>query len=358
MISDESLIQVWCESQDDATLIWSVAAEQEVEFVQVKSHQFGQLWSIAKLLEKEKLQTEDGNGEATKKSKKKEGYCILEKSLQFDRCTEKVRFRIVTSRPVMDELNILTYELGSTHRDKLKPEYVHLLKKTSESVGTTKSENGNGCEFWLERTFWVVVHSQESVRDANLLKLAKLAQLHGQLLMVDQVQAIYERILTKVRDAGLAAWDREPDKKRIIQSGFRVWFGQAVDETVHPSLPGAGKALEGKLADAAVATDLVESAGSMRRHYMNDLLTPKYSAPGQRAKLEGTIEARLMTLRALLDGGEIADDGPAFIARCHKAIDEIHNKLPEKERPPIQNLYGYMYNLADRCTHRFVRAKA
>lgn len=131
MLEDPTLSQVWCETQDDVTLLWMNPSGEEVEFVQVKSNEFDQLWSIAKLLEKEKAKEADelcgadANGHADdndgvngdgkgqdesaganpkKMAKKKVGRCILEKSLQYDRCKEPVRFRVVTSRPIKDEL--------------------------------------------------------------------------------------------------------------------------------------------------------------------------------------------------------------------------------------------------------------
>ncbi len=105
---------------DDVTLLWVSDSGEEVEFVQVKSNEFDQLWSIAKLLEKEKEGDEPdcanargkyadnveayGSGKAQdepvvttpKKSKQKDGQCLLEKSLQYDRCKEPVPLRIVS----------------------------------------------------------------------------------------------------------------------------------------------------------------------------------------------------------------------------------------------------------------------
>ncbi|MDB5390403.1 MAG: hypothetical protein JWM11_6049, partial [Planctomycetaceae bacterium] len=103
MVTEERLGQIWTETQDDVFLLWINDGVEEVEFVQVKSNELDQLWSIAELLKKEPVAEDDhgagGDGKPNK-SKKKEGRCILEKSLQYDRCSESVRFRIVTCRPV------------------------------------------------------------------------------------------------------------------------------------------------------------------------------------------------------------------------------------------------------------------
>ncbi|HUT44305.1 MAG TPA: dsDNA nuclease domain-containing protein, partial [Desulfobacterales bacterium] len=49
MYENESLEQVWCETQDDITLIWNIDGNESVEFVQAKSSNLNQLWSVAEL---------------------------------------------------------------------------------------------------------------------------------------------------------------------------------------------------------------------------------------------------------------------------------------------------------------------
>lgn len=361
MVTEATLGQVWTESQDDVFLLWINGATEEVEFVQVKSNELDQLWSIAELLKKETVAEEDddqasGNGKS-KKSKKKEGRCILEKSLQYDRCSETVRFRVVTCRPVKEELNFLTYELDSPHRDKTRADYTHLLGKIKEKVGDFKSQNGRGCEFWLDRTYWGWVHSRDAIINVNVLKTMELVRLHGQYMAPDQARELYQRLLRKVYEGGLAKWKRDPEKKKFHRNHIIAWFAQAINDAVHPAQLGTGRKLEEKLRDAAIPDDDHEAAAQMRLQYRLEGLSPKYAEPAQKRNIEGEIAARLLSLRASLDGGLINESGVAFHARCLNAIDDIHKSLPENDRPPIQNLYGYMYNLADRCTHRFVKAK-
>ena len=38
LLEEPTLLEVWCETHDDITLIWQGKASQEVEFVQVKSN--------------------------------------------------------------------------------------------------------------------------------------------------------------------------------------------------------------------------------------------------------------------------------------------------------------------------------
>jgi hypothetical protein len=48
MLQNANLVGVWCETLDDITLIWATDGGGEtVEFVQVKSNELDQMWSIA-----------------------------------------------------------------------------------------------------------------------------------------------------------------------------------------------------------------------------------------------------------------------------------------------------------------------
>ncbi|MDB5390823.1 MAG: hypothetical protein JWM11_6469, partial [Planctomycetaceae bacterium] len=265
---------------------------------------------------------------------------------------------IVTCRPVKDELDFLTYELGSEHRDKTTAGYKNLLEKLKEKVGDFKSQNGRGFDFWVDRTYWGWVHSREAIINENLLKTMVLVTRHGQFMAPDQLKELYQRLVRKVYEGGLAKWKREPDKKKFLRSDIFKWLAQAIDDAVHPARLGTGKKLEEKLRDAAIPDEDHEAAAHMRIQYRIEGLSPKYSETGTKRNVEAEIAARLLSLRANLDGELINDNGVAFHARCLNAIDQIHESLPEKDRPPIQILYGCMYNMADRGTHRFVRAKS
>ena len=97
MLIEPKLVEVWCETQDDITLVWKRNGNFEIEFVQVKGAESDQLWSMAMLCGKQ--------GKAKRS--------IFEKSFVNDRCRETVLFRMVTLRPVSSELKILSYDKGS-----------------------------------------------------------------------------------------------------------------------------------------------------------------------------------------------------------------------------------------------------
>lgn len=360
MCEQPGLLEVWCESQDDITAYWDLGGGlEEVEFVQVKSDRLNQLWSASLLLSASAWNGADGaigDGDGKAKAKRPQK-CILEKSLQLDRGREKSKFRLVTCRPIMDELKILTYAFDSPHRAVTTAEYIELSTKVKEKLSKFRSENGNNWEYWLQRTMWEVIHEEDPIENKNILKVISLAQGYGIVLLPDQARSVYERLLTRVNQAGKADWDTELEKKHFKNAEFVTWFNQAAYNAAHPSKSGGGKTLEDKLNEAKVAEDVIETARSLRLAYLGKLFTPRYSEPDKREELQNEIDAKLMSLRAKIDSGELDVDGRAFHIQCMSAIDEVHDALPKKNRPPASNLYGFMYELADRCTHRFVRAE-
>jgi hypothetical protein len=117
-----------------------------MEFVQVKSNEHDQLWSVSLLCQREKATASTGIGTS-----------ILERSLANDRGCEPCKFRIVTCRPVHTELKVLTYDRNGEYR-KLTSEGISaiqaLLEEISKKITQFQSPNENACDFWLERAFW------------------------------------------------------------------------------------------------------------------------------------------------------------------------------------------------------------
>src|SRR5687767_2221781 len=99
------LLEVWCETQDDVTLIW----KDYVEFVQAKKTELNQLWSISLIAGSDRQTSSTSHRDA-------ESISILEKSLQFDQCAEPTRFRIVTASKVMKDLRALQRSVGDIAR--------------------------------------------------------------------------------------------------------------------------------------------------------------------------------------------------------------------------------------------------
>jgi hypothetical protein len=154
MILSPHLIEVWCETQDDITLIHRFDGYEHIEFVQVKGAELNQLWTSALL-----CAGQDGS-----KS-------IVEKLLAQDRCSEKCSFRIVTLREVSSELKVLTYPYTSPERLNDQGAVKQICTEVCKRLKGVKSPNGNDGAFWVMNTLWEVRGPKESIRNANLLKL-------------------------------------------------------------------------------------------------------------------------------------------------------------------------------------------
>jgi hypothetical protein len=341
MLLDGGPVEVWCENQDDITLIWN--PQIKVEFVQVKSSELDQLWTIALLCNRE------GKGE---------GHSILEKSLAYDRCEEPCCFRIVTCRPVQDELKILTYDLDSPYRLQAVEALNTLCSALKGKVGTFKSENGNNCEFWAKNATWDVRHSEEAIKNKAVLKIRRILEKQSTFLAEDQIEEVYSRILRKVWDAGVADHRFDLKAKRITKAEFLAWFTKAVDVVLHPASVSGGKKMQEKMEYAGIAADTIKTALEERRYYREEVLSPQYLSIVDRGLMEREVLAALQQLKSKLDTGAFTDSGPDFHEKCLAKLEVVQHSLQLASKPPLVFLHGYMYNVVDRCLHRFRRATA
>jgi hypothetical protein len=346
MLVDSRLREVWVESQDDITLIWEETSQVKVEFVQVKSNELNQLWSSSTICNRE------GKGP---------GHSILEKSLANDRCEEPCCFRMVTARPVQDELKILTYSLGSDHRKKgeeaLKAMQA-LLDSLSKKVAGFTSDNKHDYSFWAANALWEEKHSEEAVKNKALLKIRAILEAKGTFLAGDQIAEVYDRLLRKVWDAARVDYRVDATAKRLKKSDMESWFGKIVNEISYPASSGAGTKMQEKMEAATLPEDTIKAAHEERRHYREEVLRPQYLSVTDSRLIEREVLAALQRLKADLDNGKIPDAGPVFHAICLHKLEELQRDLPLAAKPPMFFLQGYMYSVADRCLHRFRRATA
>lgn len=345
MLLDERILQVWCETQDDVTIIWqNVCLGDWVEFIQVKSNDLDQLWSVAEICKKEK--SKSGVGQASS---------IIERSLAYDRCREPCRFRLVTLRPMNSELEVLGLPIGSPERAHA-PSLASLKLEFAKRAGNFSSPNGRNCSHWADNALWDVRHSIDTIESRNRLALQTAIETDGEFLVSDQIAELYVKVLAVVRDAATERNDRS--KKKLVRTQFIAWFRMAVQEAMHPGAAGGGANIRRKMLAAMIATDQIETALEEKRQYRLEVLTPQYLKLTERRKLEGEIRSKLQHLRAQLDAGELADDGPGFHANCLRTLDEVRRELTATMSPPTEIMQGFMYTLTDRCLHRFRRASA
>jgi Cap4 dsDNA endonuclease len=355
MIVDSSLEEVWCENQDDITLIWRIGPDQLAEFVQVKSNELDGLWSVAEFCKRDSGTAEE-NGR--KRSIKKEGTSILEKSLAYDRCAESCSFRIVTCWQVNGDLKILTYHLESEYRTGAAEEIEALKSKLTSYVGSFRSENANDCGFWADRAHWHVVGPLEDIKNRNLLTFAKALSGLGYYILNDQLEELYPKLVAMAWEAGRADWRKlGKDAKKIKRATLVEWLTKALQSIITPSSSGGHKTRQ-KMELAQLPADSIDAALEERTLYLTDRLTPQYSAAIDYRRVEGEVVSALHTLRSHLDAGVYDDNGLKFHARCRDRLNDLMQNIPPERRPSQSFVHGCMYNITDRCAHRFLRASA
>lgn len=337
MLSADDIVQVQCETYDDITLILQSDSVEKVEFIQVKKIDLDQLWSIAKLCQKEK-----GDGSS-----------ILEKSLNKEGCAEDCAFRIVTDAEVKNELDLLTYDSDDPRRDINSSDFKELCDAVSKKIGDFKSPKGNDCVHWLRNAHWDVRGSRESLRNSNLLLLQDFVYYQmGEYLAPDQANKIYDKLLRKVHDAAGPEKRANPNEKIIKRDVFLEWFKAIVNDQLYPGTIGNEK-LKSKMAEAGLPSASINTAIEQRRKYRKERLSPTYLSLVDVEKVESDVLAELHQTYSQLEAQIINDTGPQFHSRCLEILKTIKNGYPGSAEVPLFFYQGYMYDITNRCLHRF-----
>ena len=113
--------------------------------------------------------------------------------------------------------------------------------------------------------------------------------------------------------------------------------------------------MERKMKSANLPQDAIIAAHESRNRYRLQGLLDRYSEPQAHRSVEAEVVARLNTLRARLDAGDYADDGPSFYKLCLDDLEALQKAGPDSEKLSLAFLHGCMYNITDRCGHRFRR---
>jgi hypothetical protein len=262
---DARLLEVWCETQDDITLIWSENDDKiVVEFVQAKSNELNKLWSISDLCAREK---------------RKMGTSIVERSLAYDRCAEPNRFRVVTARPFRSDLAPMTLRCGCEQRKALMSELTDLEKEFAKKIGSYRSPNGGTCHEWVQRARLDSRHDEQAVHDANALVLRQLLEKRGFTGLHDQVAEIYSALLAEVFNAGRADARLNSAKKRFSKERIETLLRKLADIHLRHPLPAGGRALQEKMEAANLPLDTIMQAQEQRRAYRSRSLRPRYQTP-------------------------------------------------------------------------------
>jgi hypothetical protein len=129
---------------------------------------------------------------------------------------------------------------------------------------------------------------------------------------------------------------------------------------MRPASAGRSDVLEAKLKNAGYkpGADEIEMAKEQRREYRRTVLQSGFLDVSDRAVIESEVQARLSRLKAQLDAGEFSDSGVQFHSRCLRELEALQGTIGTRKKPLVGLLYGLMYEIMNRCQHRFMRASA
>jgi hypothetical protein len=342
MISEPNLEEVWCETQDDITLIRVEDDGRHVEFVQVKGGDLDHHWSVSTVCERKNQRV---------------GTSIVERSLAYDRCRETCSFTIVTALRVNSDLEILTSTPESLRRQQEATALHALHTAVLNRIGEVRSPNGHGLDWWLRRTVWAVVHSIAAVSNQNQLDLQAAIEGRGEYIARDQLYEIYINLVSWVSRAALTRYKDDPEAKKIKKPGLQEWIDKMVHGVLHAA-PGECEGLRTKMEDAGLPADTIAAAQESRAFYRREVLSQRYLSIDDRKLVEAEVAARLHALKAGLDAGQRKESGLEFHNSCLQELQGLAAILPSRNSPPLAFLQGCMYSITGRCIHRFRRPDA
>lgn len=342
MLENPSILKVHCETHDDVILVSQSSPIQIIaEYVQVKGSEEDKYWSVADLCVR---------------VKGKLGSSIYETSLERDKHCEQSRFRIVTLRPVNQDLKILTYDREASNRTGDSTKTTALITSIQEKCKDAKSQKGNGADFWVRNCLWEERQSEEQNREVNLLRVIKMTSKEGRPLLPEQAATILQELRQKAKDAGDAKWADGKDKKIIERAQLVDWWNARVQALIDSSSTISGGKLEGKMIAAQLPEPIIGLAKELRRDYAAVSRTSKYSSSGEDETLRSTVKSTVQSLQSSLHSGELDLDGKEFHTLCLTRMDQINENRPEGMPDRSAFLKGCMYDIADRCLLRFERS--
>ena len=333
MLDAHEITEVWCELLDDITLIRDGAGEELVEFVQVKSHALDQLWSVALLCERKKA---------------KAGTSILERSLAHDRCSQRCQFRLVTLLGINDELRLLSLALHAPERAPTTDEFKTLAASIAEKLADVPRNGPKSLSDWILRTTWEVRGDEGAIRNANWHRLHEFAFEAFAISAPDQVQILYELLLTRVFNA---ANERNPtEKKKLLYQ--QLMSDLQIKVAALKSPRSYGRNLRTSLEALGLPPNEVDQAVLLLRRYKGRRRTPSYQILDNQQDHAEAIEALLRTLRAEYASGLIQATSAQFHAKCLQALLDYHKGLANPQ-PPLSDLQAMMYLMVERGLHWF-----
>jgi hypothetical protein len=342
MLESPSLLKVHCETHDDVLLVYAETDSdiRTAEYVQGKASETDSLWSMAGLCARKN---------------EKAGTSIFERSIARDKHCEQSRFRLVTLRPVVSALKMLTLPLNGPGREPNGKQFQALHSELNKRFPELKTPKGNGTAYWLRNCLWDQRDSEAAVRKANLVRLMRLSIEEVRRLLLEHADMLVDELCDWARAAGDAKWKPDRDKKIITHGALRDWWERRIGELMEDATATAGGKLLEKMAEAGLPSELVGLAADLRRDYAAAARTTRYLEPEEGRHLQSRVKSEVISLRARLVAGELDVDGAGFHALCLKRMDAISTQQAAGSEDRSAFLKGCMYDIADRCLLRFAR---
>ncbi len=348
MLANPNVTKIHCETHDDMIVV-SIEENPEggkslvvAEYVQIKGGGAETLYSAANLCSR---------------VDKKPGTSLFETSLGRDRHKEMSRFRLITNRPVKSELEILTYPLGAPGREVDGERFKSLVSDIAGRMSGVVSAKGNAGEYWCRNCLWEVRAERHNVRDANLRRILKLAQDDGWKIVYEQAEELLTELLGWMKAAGEARWEPDRARKIILRRELTAWWSRRRQELIDGASDTAGGKLSGKLRDIEAEDNQIAMAVDLRRRYSAAVRTSRYMEDDQIERLQLLVQSKMASLRGAYVAGEIDPSGQGFHALCLKALDEVSQVETVEGTDAAGFLKGCMYDITDRCLHRFARPR-
>ncbi len=337
MLRKPCLAEVWCETHDDIVLLWKCNGGSSVEFVQVKSEDPNQFWSVALLCER---------------TAGKAGTSVAERALARARCLEPSRFRMVTAIGVNEALKVLQLSRTGPARETRRTAMEQLEAAMTSKLGAISGPNGMDCRAWLEATRWHVAESCDAVENANTLELDRYLCQRGFVLLPEQREEHYKRLLHLVHEAAAARWDTAPGSKKITRAAFEAWADRTARDFALPSTGEAGGRLARKMKRAGLTKEVILLAEEFRLAYRKRSLEEDFVAPSPYQRLIEDLRYSLHRRLVALDSGQV-EPGSSFLAQCLDTVQAVYAKHSAGIEVQETFAVGCMYDITERCAHRF-----
>jgi nitrogen fixation/metabolism regulation signal transduction histidine kinase len=143
--------------------------------------------------------------------------------------------------------------------------------------------------------------------------------------------------------------------KIITRSALKAWWDNRLHEIVNGAASPSGGKLAGKMQEAQLEADQLNMALDLRRDYAGLIRTPRYMDEIDVQSLQRRVKSELASLRGRHVAGQLNIDPPAFHALCLERMDALNSERPQGAEDRSAFLKGCMYDITDRCLHRFTR---